>query len=267
MTGNTQDTKSRKSWNKTGRYSNRLDTTISRRRNRNTTQHKKTLQEPVETNIHMACPIQNNGATKCTDMNPEFLQQHQENRQTFQIDQLIQAVSNIAIQSNLTNQTMLSFFFSQTDRHTNRPDPRVRPKSFSGLPSEDILSWLDHFEMVASYHQWSETRKALEMRTLLEGIATTWFIQQREEAKNNWPILKSFMIGNFAHHDSTETALQQLETIKQQQHEPVTQFAVWLQQLVTLTNPTMRIDKAILLMATATPRNISSSARSRPQNI
>ena len=50
----------------------------------------------------MASPIQNNGATECTDMNPEFLQ-HQENRQTFQMDQLIQAVSNITIQSNLTN--------------------------------------------------------------------------------------------------------------------------------------------------------------------
>ena len=173
----------------------------------------------------MASPIQNNGATECTDMNPEFLQ-HQENRQNFQMVQLIQAVSNIAIQSNLTNQAMMSFFSSQTDRHTNRPDSRVRPKSFSGLPSEDILSWLDHFEMVASYHQWPEERKALEMRTLLEGIAATWFIQQTEESKNDWSILKSLMIGNFAHHDSTQTTLQQLETIKQQQHEPVTQFAI-----------------------------------------
>ena len=63
----------------------------------------------------MASPIQNNSATEYTDMNPEFLQQHQENRQTFQMDQLIQAVSNIAIQSNLTNQVMLSFFSSHTD--------------------------------------------------------------------------------------------------------------------------------------------------------
>ena len=187
----------------------------------------------------MASPIQNNSATEYTDMNPEFLQQHQENRQNFQMDQLIQAVSNIAIQSNLTNQAMLSFFSSQTDRHANRPDSRVRPKSFSGLPSEDILSWLDHFEMVASYHQWPEERKALEMRTLLEGIAATWFIQQPEESKNNWSMLKSLMIGNFAHHDSTQTALQQLETIKQQQHEPVTQFAIRLQQLLTRANPTM----------------------------
>ena len=47
------------------------------------------------------------------------------------------------------------------------------------------------------------------------------------------------MIGNFAYHDSTQPALQQLETIKQQQHEPVTQFAIRLQQLLNRANPTI----------------------------
>ena len=84
------------------------------------------------------------------------------------------------------------------------------------------------------------------MRTLLEGIATTWFIQQTEEAKNNWLILKSLMIRNFARHDSTQTALQQLETIKQEQYEPVTQFSIQLQQLITWANPTMPVSMKLL---------------------
>ena len=47
-------------------------------------QHNKTQAQQVKTNIqHMASPIQNNGATKFTYVNPEFLHQHQENRQTF----------------------------------------------------------------------------------------------------------------------------------------------------------------------------------------
>ena len=75
------------------------------------------------------------------------------------------------------------------------------------------------------------------------------------------------MIGNFAYHDSTQPALQQLETIKQQQHEPVTQFAIRLQQLLTRANPTMPESEAILLMATATPGNILLGARLRPQDI
>ena len=119
--------------------------------------------------------------------------------------------------------------------------------------------------MVASYHQWPKTRKALGMQTLLEDIAKTWFIQQIEEAKNNWTILKSLMLGNFAHHDSTQTALQQLETIKQQQHHPVTQFSIRLQQLLTRANP--KINEAILLMATPTPGYILSSTQPRPQGI
>ena len=40
-------------------------------------QHNKTQAQQVQTNIqHKASPIQNNSATKFTDMNPEFLQQH-----------------------------------------------------------------------------------------------------------------------------------------------------------------------------------------------
>ena len=47
-------------------------------------QHNKMQAQQVETNIHnMAFPIHNNGVTEVTDMNLEFLQQHQENRQTF----------------------------------------------------------------------------------------------------------------------------------------------------------------------------------------
>ena len=113
-TGNTQDIKSRKSFNKTRRYSNRSDTTTSRRRSCDATPTQQNASTArVETNIHyMSSPIQKNGAIEFTDMNLEFLQQHQENRQTFQIDQLIQEVSNISIQSNLTYQAMLSFFSS-----------------------------------------------------------------------------------------------------------------------------------------------------------
>ena len=60
--------------------------------------------QQVETNRHhMGSPIQNDGVIEFTDMNLEFWQQHQENCQTFPMDQLIQAVSSIAIQSNLTN--------------------------------------------------------------------------------------------------------------------------------------------------------------------
>ena len=65
----------------------------------------------------------------------------------------------------------------------NQKESRVRPQSFSSLPTEDVLAWLDHFDNVAGYHQWSDDRKALELRTTLENVEATWFIQQLKEVK------------------------------------------------------------------------------------
>ena len=104
---------------------------------------------------------------------------------------------------------------TRSEPQQNLSDPRVRPKPFFGLPSKYVLSWLDHFEMVASYHQWTHPRKAMEMKTLLEIIAVTWLVQQLEETRNDWDLLWAAMIRNFAHQDSRQTALQQLKSIAQ----------------------------------------------------
>ena len=80
---------------------------------------------------------------------------------------------------------MLSFLFATNDWSPDRPDSKVHPKSFSGLPSEDVLAWLDHFEMISSYHKWSDERKALEVCTLLENVIATWYVQQASEVAEN----------------------------------------------------------------------------------
>ena len=64
-------------------------------------------------------------------------------------------------------------------------------------------------------------------------------VQQTEEVKQNWQTLRSQLIQNFAHQDVTQTALQQLQTMKQQPLEPVAQFAVKLNQLLLRADPTM----------------------------
>ena len=46
-----------------------------------------------------------------------------------------------------------------------------------------VLAWLDHFDNVVGHHQWSDDRKALELRTTLENVEATWFIQQLKEVK------------------------------------------------------------------------------------
>ena len=173
-----------------------------------------------------------------TPMQSEF-PQPPERPPPFQMEQLLQVLSNAMLQISHTNQAMLSFLSATNDRSPDRPDSKVRPKSFSGLPSEDVLPWLDHFKLISSYHKWSDERKALEVRTLLENVAATWYVQQANEVTENWVILRDLLVQNFAHQNSAQTALQQLETLQQQAHEPVGQFGVRLNQLLVRADPTM----------------------------
>ncbi|MCO5605650.1 hypothetical protein L7F22_059833 [Adiantum nelumboides] len=116
-------------------------------------------------------------------MHPDFFSH------TGAMEQMFQAVSNMLVQVSHTNQALLSYLSSSTN-HPQRLDSKIRPKPFAGLSTEDVLTWLDHFDNVASYHHWSEERKAMEARTVLEGVAATWFIQQSDEVKGNWHLLK-----------------------------------------------------------------------------
>ena len=71
---------------------------------------------------------------------------------------------------------MLSFLSVNNDHAQDQLDSKVRPKSFSRLPSKDVLAWLKHFEIISSLHQWSDERKDFEVCTLLENVAATWYV-------------------------------------------------------------------------------------------
>ena len=175
------------------------------------------------------------------------------------MDQLFQAVSNILLQVNHTNQALLNFL--STGQHQHRSDSKVRPKSFSGLPSEDVLMWLDHLENVAGYHLWTDDRKAMEVRTLLDNVAATWYIQQPDATKANWQLLKAALIQSFAHQNIMQTALQQLTSLKQQPSEPVAQFAVKLNQLLLRADPAMSEEMKLFFLWPRLRHDISRRVR------
>ena len=72
-----------------------------------------------------------------TAMQSEF-PQPPERPPPFQMEQLLHVLSNTMLQISHTNQAMLSFLSATNDRSLDRPDSKVRPKSFSGLPYEDV---------------------------------------------------------------------------------------------------------------------------------
>ena len=129
------------------------------------------------------------------------------------MEQMFQAVSSLLHQVNQTNQTLLTWLSPSIDR--DRPDSKVQPKAFSGIPTEDVLMWLDHFKNITSYHQRPKRRKVMEAHTLFENVGATWFSQQEDLVKEVWPILKHELIQNFTHNNVTQTALQQLRHLRQ----------------------------------------------------
>ena len=172
------------------------------------------------------------------NMQPEFIEHTQVNPA---MEQMFQAMLTMMIKVNHTNQTLMTWLTNQSDgATTKKQNSRICPRSFSGLPTKDFLAWLDHFDNVASYHEWHEERKALELRTVLEHVAITWFIQQPEEIKLNGTYLREQLIQYFANNDVTQIALQQLNNLRQQAHEPVSQFAVKMKQLLVRVDPNMK---------------------------
>ena len=89
------------------------------------------------------------------------------------MEQLLQLPSNAMLQIGHTNQAMLPFLFVNNDRAQDQLNSKVRPKSFSGLPSKDVFASLDHFEMISSYNRMSYECKALDVRTLLKNVTAT----------------------------------------------------------------------------------------------
>ncbi|MCO5566621.1 hypothetical protein L7F22_020298 [Adiantum nelumboides] len=153
-------------------------------------------------------------------MHPEF------NTSSTHLEQLLHVLSNMMIQVSHLNQSLLNYL-SGTAPHVQKPDSKIWPKSF-GLLTEDVLTGLDYFDNVASYHGWSDDRKAMEART-----------QQAEDMKGDWGMLKSLLIQNFAHQNISQSTLQQLHALKQHQLEPVAQFAVKMNQLLLCADPSM----------------------------
>ena len=95
-------------------------------------------------------------------MNPEYNHQQpteymdQQQQQIPQGDQVLQAVFAILLQVTQMNQSLLNLLTANPTVNHSRVDPKVRPKPYSSLPSEDVIMWLDHFDIEAKYHQWKQ---------------------------------------------------------------------------------------------------------------
>ena len=71
-----------------------------------------------------------------------------------------QMLHTMFLQMNNINQALMTMLVQRQEQTIQR-DSKIRPKTFSSLPIEDMLIWLDHFDNVTSYHQWDDPRKEM----------------------------------------------------------------------------------------------------------
>ena len=57
----------------------------------------------------------------------------------------------------------------------NSQSSLFKPRSLSGLPSEDVNEWLGKFERFSKFYNWSNAKKLGALTLLLEGPALAWY--------------------------------------------------------------------------------------------
>ena len=55
-----------------------------------------------------------------------------------------------------------------------------KPRSFTGLPNEDIKEWLEKFDRFARFYNWSNAKKLGAIALLLDGPALAWYHTSRD---------------------------------------------------------------------------------------
>lgn len=118
------------------------------------------------------------------------------------------------------------------------------PTCFRGEAYEDVEDWLEQFERVATFNQWSDIQKRRNVYYSLEDGAKTWF-ENREASLRTWDDVCQQLLESFANADRRDLAQRLLETRIQKPNESVAMFAEDMARLFKRADPDMAECKKI----------------------
>jgi hypothetical protein len=65
----------------------------------------------------------------------------------------------------------------------------IAPRIFLALSSDDVLDWLERYEMAAVYNQWSNDDQVRNFAIFLDGVARKWlFVHNHPNHWENLPV-------------------------------------------------------------------------------
>lgn len=121
--------------------------------------------------------------------------------------------------------------------------PRV-PTCFRGEPYEDVEDWLEQFERVATFNQWSAVQKLQNVYYSLDEGARTWF-ENREARLRTWDDFCREVQETFANSDRRDHAQRLLEARIQKPNESVIMFTEDMARLFRRADPEMPESKKV----------------------
>ena len=118
-----------------------------------------------------------------------------------------------------------------------------KPRSFSGLPSEDVNEWLGKFERFSKFYNWSNAKKLGALTLLLEGPALAWYQTLPDEDTGSFANLCTALRDRFGAQNLEFLFRQELYSRKQGLGEPL---AVYTEDIIKKCQRLALPDKDIM---------------------
>ncbi|XP_077499195.1 uncharacterized protein LOC144110230 [Amblyomma americanum] len=121
------------------------------------------------------------------------------------------------------------------------------PPTFRGYTFEDLKSWLETYERVATFNSWASDDKLRHVYFALEEAARTWF-ENREATLTTWDLFPSSFLQTFASVLRKERAEALLEARAQLPNETIAIFTEEISRLFRHADPEMSEEKNVRLL-------------------
>jgi hypothetical protein len=120
----------------------------------------------------------------------------------------------------------------------------IKPRSFSGASGDDINSWFNHLDVVATSNGWNQEEKFRHAVASLTNAAEKFFHSNMQWI-NNFALLKTAMEKNFGPANKTTTFFQQMDNMKQALGQPIMSYWTDKKYLLNRYDPNMSVDQQI----------------------
>ena len=126
------------------------------------------------------------------------------------------------IKSQQEQQTQLAKLISQS---TLQIGPAIHPTPFYGKPTDDLLSFISHFERFSNFCGWNDDQRLRALPLYLQGNASSWYASFDSETFKSYNDLATALKAHFTNPASIWLWRQQLSARKQEEHESLSNYS------------------------------------------